>query len=125
MAAELHQEGLEYLLSLVTAGNLSIGLATDSSLDEDANIASITEVEGDGYERQTVTSLTPAATGTNDRKATTNTVTFTASGTWTTARTVFIVTSTNKLLASVPLSVVRTLISGDILTVAVEIDLAG
>jgi hypothetical protein len=123
--AELHKEGLAYLLGLVTAGNLSIGLCTDASLAEDATIASLTEVSGTGYGRIAVTSLTIADTGTNDKKATTNSVVFTAGGTWTGAKTAFIVTSTNKLLASVALSTTRTLNSGDTLTVAIEIDLVG
>lgn len=125
MGAEIHTEGLAYLLGLITAGNLSIGLATDASLAEDATMTSLTEVSGIGYERQTVSSLTPAGTGTNDRKVTTNTVTFTAGGNWTGAKTVFVVTSTNKLLASAPLSTTRTLISGDTLQIAIEIDLIG
>lgn len=123
--AELHTEGLAYFLGLVTAGNLSIGLCTDTSLAEDATIASLTEVSGTGYDRIAVTTLTLAATGTADWKGTTNTVTFTAGGTWTGAKTVFVVTSTNKLLGSVALSTTRTLNSGDTLTVAVQITLAG
>lgn len=123
MSAEIHQEGLQYILGLITAGNLSIGLCTDTSLAEDATMASLTEVSGTGYARITVSTLTAATTGTNDRKVTTNTVTFTGGvGGWTGAKTVFVVTSTNKLLASAQLSATRTLGSGDTLTVAIEID---
>lgn len=125
MAAELHQEGLEYLLGLLTAGNLSIGLCTDTSLTEDAGLGDLTEVSGDGYERQTVSTLTPAETGTNDRKVTTDTVTFTATGTWTSAKSYFVATSTNKLFASGPLSATRTLTNGCTLKIAVQIDLVG
>lgn len=127
MAAEIHQEGLEYLLGLglAVASNLSIGLCTDASLVENATMASLTEVSGSGYARQTVSILTPATTGENDRKLTTDIVTFTATGTWTGAKSYFIVTSTNKLLASGPLSTTRTLVSGNSLQIAIQIDLAG
>jgi hypothetical protein len=125
MANEVHEEGLEYLLGFVTAGNLEIGLATDSSLDEDATLDDLTEVSGDGYARITVTSLTSESTGTNDWQITTNTVTFTATGDWTSARTVFVATSTDKLFASAALSETRTLANGNTLEVAVVIALAG
>jgi hypothetical protein len=138
MAAELHTPGLQFLLEVAFSeqqsvpANFYIGLATDVSLAEDATLASFTEVSGTGYARQTVasnnTDFTSATTGTNDRKVTTKTVTFTAGGTWTGANTVFLATTVDgsgKLIASAPLSVTRTLSSGSSLTVAMEIDLTG
>ena len=138
MAAELHAEGLQYLLEVALTeeqsvpANFYVGLATDASLAEDASLGDQTEVSGTGYARQTVASdnvdITSATTGTNDRKVTTKTVTFTATGNWTGANTVFLATTINdtgKLLASAPLSTTRTLVDGDSLTVAIEIDLTG
>ena len=125
MAAEIHEEGLEYILGLITAGNRDIGLCTDASLAEDAVLGDLTEVSGTGYARQTVSTLTSASSGTNDWKVTTDEVTFTAAGTWTGAKTVFVVTSTNKLLASAQLSTTRTLNNGDTLLISVAIELTG
>jgi hypothetical protein len=138
MAAELHTPGLQFLLEVAFSEqqsvptNFYIGLATDASLAEGATLASLTEVSGTGYARQTVasnnTDFTSATTGTNDRKVTTKTVTFTAGGTWTGANTVFLATTVDgsgKLIASAPLSVTRTLGNGDSLTVSMEIDLTG
>lgn len=138
MATELHQEGLQFLLEVAFSeqqsvpANFYIGLCTDASLAEDATLASKTEVSGTGYARQAVASdnvdFTSATAGTNDRKITTKSVTFTASGTWTGALTVFLATTvadTGKLIASAPLSTTRQLNNGDMLTVALEITLAG
>jgi hypothetical protein len=138
MAAELHTEGLQYLLEVgfteeqSAPANFYIGLCTDASLAEDASLGDQTEVTGTGYARQTVASdnvdITSATTGTADRKVTTKEVTFTASDTWDGANTVFMATSNDdsgKLLASAPLSTTRTLGNGDTLTVSIEIDLTG
>ena len=138
MAAELHAEGLQYLLEVgfteeqSVPANFYIGLATDASLAEDASLGDQTEVSGTGYSRQTVasndTDITSASTGTNDRKVTTKTVTFTAGGNWSEANTWFMVTSSDnsgKLIASGPLSESRTLGNGDSLTMAAEVDLTG
>jgi hypothetical protein len=138
MASEFHTEGLQFLLEVSFSEgqsvptNFYIGLATNASLAEDASLASITEVSGSGYARQAVasnaTDFTSAAAGTNDRKITTKIVTFSATGTWTGAATVFLATSldnSGKLIASNQLSVVRTLYSGDTLGVSVELDLVG
>jgi hypothetical protein len=138
MAAEVHTEGLQFMLEVSFSeeqsvpANFYIGLATDASLAEDASLGDQTEVSGTGYARQAVASdnvdFTSASTGTNDRKITTKTVTFTAGGTWTGANTVFLATTINdtgKLIASAPLSETRTLVVDDTLTVAMQIDLTG
>jgi hypothetical protein len=138
---ELHTEGLQWMLEIcfseeqspLGAAAFYIGLCTNTSLAENATLTSVTEVEGTGYERQPVASSnagwTSATTGTNDRKQTSATVTFTAGGTWTGATGVFLCTvstgTAGKLIASVNLSTTRTLIINDTLTVAVEIDLTG
>lgn len=138
MAAELHTEGLQFLLEVgfseeqTVPANFYIGLATDETLAEDATLASITEVSGTGYARIAVasndTDFTSAVAGTNDRKVTTKSVVFTAGGAWTGAKTVFLATSADgsgKLIASAPLSTERILSSGSTLTVAMSITLAG
>jgi hypothetical protein len=69
-----------------------------------------------------------AKTPDKDWKLTTATVIFTAGGTWTGAKTVFLATTVDnsgKLIASAPLSTTRTLQNGYTLQVALEIDLAG
>jgi hypothetical protein len=139
MAAELHTEGLQFLLEVAlteqqtTPANFYIGLATDASLAEGASLSSLTEVSGTGYARQAVASdnvdITSATAGTDDRKATTKTVTFTAAGNWTGANTAFLCTVTSgtsgKLIASAPLSTTRTLTNGDSLTCAIAVQLNG
>lgn len=136
--ADLHTEGLQYLLEVgfteeqSVPANFYIGLATDASLAEDASLGDQTEVSGTGYARQTVASdnvdITSATTGTADRKVTTKEVTFTAGGVWSGAKTVFLATSADdsgKLIASVALGETRTLNNGDTLTLSIEIDLTG
>jgi hypothetical protein len=138
MAAEVHTEGLQFLLEVAFSEEQSvpasfyIALATDVSLAEGAALTDITEVSGSGYARQAVTSnntdFTSAATGTNDRKTTTSTETFTATGAWTGAKTVYLATTsddTGKLIMSAPLSQTRTLANTDTLQVALELTLTG
>lgn len=138
MAAELHEDGLQFILEVAFSeeqsvpANFYIGLATDASLAETASLGDQTEVSGTSYARQTVasnnTDITSASTGTNDYKVTTKTVTFTAGGTWTGAKTVFLATTVNDtgvLIASEQLSGTRTLADGDTLTVAIAIVLTG
>jgi len=136
--AELHTDGLQWMLEVAFTEEQSvpasfyIGLATDASLAEGDSLGDQTEVSGTGYARQAVasnsTDITSAATGTNDYKATTKTVTFTASGTWTGAKIVFLATTVNDtgvLLASAALSETRTLEDTDTLTIAMLVTLTG
>lgn len=140
MAAEFHTEGLQYLLEAAMTeeqsvpANFYIGLAQDASLDEADALTDISEVTGTGYARQAVasdnTDLTSAATGTNDRKVTTKTVTFTASAAdWDEANTAFLCNvasgTAGKLIASAPLSAARTLGNGETLTVSLQMTLQG
>jgi hypothetical protein len=138
MAAEVHQEGLQYLLEVAFSEEQSVpasfyvGLCTDASLAEDASLGDQTEVTGTGYARQTVTSnstdCVSASTGTNDWKITMAEVTFTAEGTWDGANTYFVATTNDdsgKLLASGPLSETRTLEDTNTLSFQAEITLAG
>jgi len=138
MAAEAHTDGLQWMHEVCfteeqsVPANFYIGLATDASLAETASLGDQTEVSGTGYERQAVasnnTDITSAATGTNDYKITTKTVTFTAGGTWTGANTYFLATSSDDsgiLIASGPLSETITLEDTDTLTIAVQVNLTG
>ncbi len=118
MAAELHTEGLQFLLEAALSeqqsvpANFYMGLCEDATIAEDGNLAGLTELSGNNYSRQAVasngTDFTSAAAGTNDRKMTTKVCTFTASGgAWNTAKTAFLATSSDdsgKLIASMPLN---------------------
>lgn len=138
MAAELHTEGLQFILEAVfpktqtLPTNYYLGLATDASLAEDATLASLTEVSGTGYSRQAIPAsavgFSSAAVGTNDWKVTGAQKTFSAGGIWTTANTWFLASSidgTGKLIASGPLSQARTLGNGDTLNVTAALQLNG
>ena len=140
MPAELHSEGLQFLLEAamteeqVVPASFYIGLAQDAALDEADALTDLTEVTGTSYARQAVASdnvdLTSAAAGTNDRKVTTKTVTFTAGADdWDDANTAFLCTvvsgTAGKLIASAPLSETRSLTIGDSLQVSMVITLAG
>jgi hypothetical protein len=118
MAAEIHTEGLQYLLEVAFSevqsvpDNFYVGLATDSELAENASLGDQTELSGNGYARFAVPSTAvgwvSAATGTSDRKVTSLTLLFSASGgAWSLAKTAFLATSiddSGKLLASAPIN---------------------
>lgn len=138
MAAEIHAEGLQFILEAVfpktqvLPANYYLGLATDASLAEDATLASLTEVSGTGYARQAIPAsavgFSSGTAGTNDRKVTGAQQTFMAGGAWTTANTWFLASTidgTGKLIASGPLSQPRTLGNGDTLNVTPTIQLNG
>lgn len=140
MAAEFHQEGLQFLLELLSArqsvpADFYIGLATDASLAEDAGLTDITEVSGTGYARIAVEDTdvgfpTSATAGTADWHTTTKQVTFTGgAGGWTGANTAFLCTvssgTSGKLIASGPLSSTRTLAEGDTEKVTMDLQLNG
>jgi len=140
MAAEIHQEGLQFLLELLSArqslpANFYLGLATDASLAENATLASLTEVSGTGYARIAIEPTavgfpTSEATGTNDWRTIAKQVTFTGgAGGWTGANTAFLCTvssgTAGKLLASFPLAATRTLQQGDTEKVTMTLELDG
>ena len=120
MAAQLHTEGRQWIFEVCfteeqsVPDNLYVGLCTDTSIAENAVLADLGELSDTDYERfALVTSTadwTSAATGTNDRKMTSDTVTFevVSSGvTWTKAESWFLATTINdsgKLIASGPLN---------------------
>ena len=139
MSDEFCTEGLQHALEVAYSeeqsvpANYYIGLCEDASVAENDNLASLTELSGNGYARQTVasdnTDFTSAATGTNDRKQTTKVVTFTASGgAWNGAVHAFLATTiddSGKLVAVAALSATRTLQDGDSLQVSIVLTLAG
>lgn len=139
MAAELHQQGLQHLLELLSArqtvpANYYIGLATDASLAENAALTDITEVSGTGYGRQTIAVSTVGfptsqTAGTNDWQTILKQVTFSAGGDWTGAKTWFLTTAASGtsgvLVASGPLADTRTLHNGDTLKVTPTLQLNG
>ena len=139
MAADLHTEGLQYLLEVALTEEQSapasfyMGLCEDDALNEDDGLADLTELSGDGYARVAVASddadLTSASVGTLDRKVTTKTCTFTADGgNWNGATKAFLATTADdagKLIASADLGAERFLLDGDSLEVTMVIQLNG
>ena len=139
MSNEVVSEGLEYMLETAFTEvqsvpvNFYIGLCEDAAIAEDAVLADLTELAvADGYARETVasdgTDFTEAATGTNDRKVTTKTVTFSASGAWNGVEHTFMGTTiddSGKLICAAALSVERFLVNGDSLQVSIIITLVG
>jgi len=109
----VHQEGLTQIMATyfgktVTApATLYILLVTDVAIAADAALADLTEVTGTGYARQSLTNgaaaVTGAECGSDDWQITLDTVTFTATGTWTTAQQWVLATSADnsgKLIAA-------------------------
>lgn len=138
MAAEIHADGLQYILEAAFSeeqsvpANFYIGLCTDASLAETASLGDQTEVSGTDYARQAVASTAvgcvSATAGTNDWKITTIEVTFTAGGTWTGAKTAFLATTLNDtgvLIASQQLSGTITLVDTATLSLKFELTLTG
>lgn len=136
--ADLHTEGIELMLEEFFQGATAptqfyLGLATNTSLAENAALTDISEVTGTGYSRQLVERSavgwpTSEASGTNDWRVITKEVTFTATGTWTTANTLFLATTndnTGKLIASAEISPGRTLGNGDSLQATESIQING
>jgi len=138
MPDDVVEEGLEYILETafteaqVVPANFYMGLCEDEVLETDG-LADLTELAvANGYARQTIASdnvdITEAATGTNDRKITTSTETFTATGAWNGALYAFIGTTVDdsgKLICGAALSVERFLVDGDTLQVSFVITLTG
>jgi len=138
MPNDVVEEGLEYILETAftevqnVPANFYMGLCEDEVLETDG-LADLTELAvADGYARQTIasddTDFTEAATGTNDRKVTTSTETFTATGAWNGALYAFLGTTvddTGKLICGAELSTERFLQNGDTLQVSFVITLTG
>jgi len=123
MAARIHTEGRQWIQEVCfteqqsVPTNFYVGLCTDISILENAALSDLTELTDDpdtGYERfpllSSTSGWTSAATGSNDRKVTSSTITFTCDGTgltWTKAYHWFLATTiddSGKLVMSGPLN---------------------
>jgi len=123
MAAQLHTEGRQYMQETAFTGqqtkptNFYVGLCTDVTIAENASLTDLTELvdpTDTDYERYALASSVvgwdSAGTGTNDRKITSNGVSFscnTSGVTWATAESWFLATTTDdsgKLIMSGPLN---------------------
>lgn len=138
MPDDVVEEGLEYILETafteaqVVPANFYMGLCEDEVLETDG-LADLTELAvANGYARQTIASdnvdITEAGTGTNDRKITTSTETFTATAAWNGALYAFLGTTiddTGKLICGAALAAERFLQNGDTLQVSFVITLTG
>lgn len=114
----LHTEGRQFILDTSIRQTQSVpaayylGWCTEATLDENASLADLTELAGNGYARVAINSdavdWTSAAYSTNGRKVTSKVCTFTAAGgAWSTAYRWFLATTadmTGKLIASRPLN---------------------
>jgi len=82
------EEGIDDLFDayFATPGDFYVALANDSVINKTDSWTDLTEVAGTGYAKIALTTITVATYQTDDRKATGNQVTFSASGNWTTAR---------------------------------------
>ena len=123
MAAQLHTEGRQFMQEVAFSeqqsvpANFYVGLCTDLTIAENASLASLTELvdpSDTDYARYALASSavgwTSASTGTNDRKITSNGITFstaTSGVTWTKAESWFLATTiddSGKLIMSGPLN---------------------
>ena len=141
MPDDVVEEGLEYILETaftelqLVPASFYMGLCEDEVLETDG-LADLTELAAaNGYDRSGYavasddTDFTEAATGTNDRKVTTTTETFTCAGaSWNGALYAFLGTTTDdagKLICGAVLSSERFLDPGDTLQVSFVITLTG
>lgn len=118
------EEGLQDVLEVyfATPGDYYIGLATDASIAKDAAYTDLTEVSGSGYALIQLDTMTVTVLLSDDRKATGNQVTFSATGDWTTAIYWFMITpavdsGTYTLVCANQLDTPTTLTSGETINV--------
>lgn len=115
----IRTEGIQFFFELANGlqskpANYYIGFCeqAEAAIPANASLGDLTELTGNGYARQAVAAdsagMVSAAYGTNGRKLTTVTVTFTASGgAWNLAKTMFLATSADdsgKLIATNPIN---------------------
>jgi len=87
------EEGLQDALEVyfATPGDFYLGLCGDAVIGKTDSFTDLTEVTGTGYAKVALTSVVISLLSDDDRIATFNEVTFSASGNWTEAVTWFIV----------------------------------
>ena len=146
MAAQLHTEGRQYIQEAAFTGqqtkptNFYVGLCTDLTIAENASLTDLTELvdpTDTDYARYALASSVvgwdSAGTGTDDRKITSNGVSFsavTSGATWAKAESWFLATTiddTGKLIMSGPLNSGSgwTVIEGEALTFDIEWTMPG
>lgn len=135
----MHTEGLQFILDVAIRQTQSVpasyylGWCAESDLDDNASLADLTELSGNGYARVAIasngTDWTSAAHSTNGRKVTSKVCTFTAAGgDWSAAGRWFLATTADdsgQLIASGPLASGSgvTLLTGQSYDVAIELRL--
>ena len=127
------EEGLDDLFDtyFATASDYYVALVSTNVVTKTDQWADLTEVTGSGYAKIALTTITVATYATDDRKATGNQVTFSATGNWTTARNWVLVTpgvasGTWVIVASNGLDGgATTLVSGESLNVTVQVNATG
>jgi hypothetical protein len=132
----LVDEGEEYFIKVAISEQLSVpttfylGLSqsSESTLGETVTLSSVNEVSGSGYARQGINSDGTDWTVSQDSgdwQAQSKEVTFSASGTWSAALSMFLCTvasgTNGKLIATKDLSQSRTLYNGDQLKARITI----
>jgi len=87
------EEGLQDALEVYTEtpSEFYVGLCGDSVIAKDSSFDDLTEVVGSGYGKIALTTAVVTTLGTDNKQATFNEVTFSASGSWTEAVSWFIV----------------------------------
>ena len=125
---QVHEEGIDYIfdLAFATPGDYYVGLCGDSVIAKDAVYTDLIEVTGSGYALIALSTITVSTYLTDDRIATGNEVTFSATGNWTEAVHYFIVTpdvgsGTYILISSNALDTAVTLTSGESVAVTPKI----
>lgn len=135
----MHTEGLQFILDVAIRQTQSVpasyylGWCAESDLDDNASLADLTELSGNGYGRVAIasngTDWTSAAHSANGRKVTSKACTFTAAGgDWSAAGRWFLASSVDdsgQLIASGPLASGAgvTLLDGQKYDVAIELRL--
>ncbi len=122
-------EALEQLLKDGTSNYLRLGVG--SLPGETDTLTDLTEVSGNGYAAETVTGdgtgWPTVALDSGDYQAQSKQVTFTATGTWTTAAFAYLATSSDdsgRLISAVDLPTAKTLSSGDTLAVTFKLKIS-
>ena len=88
------EEALQHILEtyFATPGDFYVGLCADVTIAKDAVYTDLTEVSGSNYALIALSTITVAVNLTDNRKATGNEVTFSATGDWTLASSYFVIT---------------------------------
>jgi len=127
------EEGIDDLFDtyFATAGDYYVALVSTNVVNKTDSWTDLTEVTGSGYAKIALTTITVATYSSDDRKATGNQVTFSATGNWSVARQWVLVTpgvgsGTWVIVAFNGLTDGdATLVSGESLNVTVQVNATG